>query len=191
MRQCIDNATALGAPIVLVVPDHSLFGQARSDSRRRLVESIDVCARYATQYELKLGIEVLHFDETDMVNTSDDALNIIAELGHANIGVVLDTGTLNLSKEPIEEIVPKLKSLLLQVHINDNHGGDKQQNLIPGEGTYNFIELIQVLKKNDYSGFLSAELSKEYSDNPGSALRTTIERLNAWMREKTETRLEI
>jgi protein FrlC len=183
MRQCIDNAATLGARIVLVVPDLSLVGQASCDSRRRLTESIDICARYASQYDLKLGIEVLHFDETDLVNTSDDAIGIIRELVHTNLGVVLDTGTLNLSKENPHEAVTKLDDLLLQVHINDNHGGLKQQNLIPGEGTYNFREFIKVLKKNGYSGFLSAELSKEYSDDPVPALRKTVERLKGWMQE--------
>jgi len=183
MRQCIDNAAVLGTRIVLVVPDLSLVGQTSCDSRRRLTESIDICARYASQYDLKLGIEVLHFDETDLVNTSDDAIDIIRELGHTNLGVVLDTGTLNLSKENPHEAVTKLDDLLLQVHINDNHGGLKQQNLIPGEGTYNFREFIKVLKKNSYSGFLSAELSKEYSDDPVPALRMTVERLKGWMQE--------
>jgi len=181
MRQCIDNAVALEARVVLVVPDLSLVGQARCDSRRRLVESIDVCAQYAAQYELKLGIEVLHFDETDLVNTSDDAIGIIRELGHANLGVVLDTGTMNLSKEEPEVAISKLDCLLLQVHVNDNHGGHKQQNLIPGEGTYDFKKLIGVLKEKKFNGFLSAELSKEYSENPAPALRTTVERLRAWM----------
>jgi fructoselysine 3-epimerase len=183
MRQCIDNAAVLGARVVLVVPDLSLVGQARCDSRHRLVESIDTCARYAAQYDLKLGIEVLHFDETDLVNTAGDALEIIKELGHANIGVVLDSGTLNLSKEPLEEIVPRLGSLLLQVHVNDNQGKDRQQNLIPGDGTYDFKQLIRVLKLAGFTGFLSAELSKEYSDDPMPALRTTVERLKGWMLE--------
>ena len=183
MRQSIDNAAVLGARVVLVVPDLSLVGQARCDSRRRLVESVDACSRYAAQYDLKLGIEVLHFDETDLVNTAGDALDIIDELGQDNIGVVLDTGTLNLSKEPLEEIVARLDSLLLQVHVNDNQGKDRQQNLIPGDGTYDFKQLIRVLKAAGFTGFLSAELSKEYSDDPVPALRTTVERLKGWMLE--------
>jgi len=182
MRQCIDNAALLGAKIVLVVPDHSLQGQTREASMQRMVESIGVAAQHASQYDLKLGIEVLYYDETDLVNTSDDALNIIRELGRANLGVVVDTGTLNLSKEPAQDMVAKLSGRLLQVHVNDNQGVGGQQNLIPGEGTYNFTELIRVLKKSGYSGFLSAELSREYSDDPVPALRTTAERLRAWVR---------
>jgi protein FrlC len=182
MRQCLDNAAVLGAKIVLVVPDCSLKGQPKEASLQRLLESIDEIAQYGSQYDLKLGIEVLYYDETDLVNTSEDALNIIKELNCMNVGVVLDTGTLNLSKENPEKAVGKLGKLLLQVHINDNCGYGRQQNLIPGEGTYDFKELIRVLKNCEYSGFLSAELSKEYSDDPVPALSITAERMREWIR---------
>ena len=68
-----------------------------------------------------------------------------------------------------EEILAKLDRLMLQVHVNDNEGGQKQQNLIPGDGTYDFGSLIQVLREHNFSGFLSAELSKGYADDPDSS----------------------
>jgi D-psicose/D-tagatose/L-ribulose 3-epimerase len=148
-----------------------------------MIESIDKLARYAAPYDLKLGIEVLYFDETDLVNNSDDVLYIINQLNHKNIGVVLDTGTLNLSKESPEEIFLKLKDLILQIHVNDNHGGKHQQNLIPGDGNFDFRGFIRVLKKSGYQGFLSAELSKEYAVKAESALRTTAERMRSWIQE--------
>jgi fructoselysine 3-epimerase len=181
MRQCVDNAAVLGTKIVLVVPDHSLKGQSKGSSLQRFIESIEEIAQHASQYDLKLGIEVLYHDETDLVNTSEDALHIIKVLNCLNIGVILDSGTLNLSKENPEDAVAKLGGLLLQVHINDNHGYGRQQNLIPGDGTYDFEELVRVLKNNNYSGFLSAELSKEYSDDPVPALQRTAERLRGWI----------
>jgi len=181
MRQCVDNAALLGAPVVLVVPDLSLAGQSRADSLHRMIESIDIVARHASAYDLKLGLEVLYTDETDLINTADDALDIIHQLGYTNLGVVLDTGTLNLSKESPEDIFNKLDGLVLQVHVNDNQGVHHQQNLIPGEGTFDFPGLIKVLKRHQYTGFLSAELSKEYAQEPESALRTTAERMRAWM----------
>jgi protein FrlC len=181
MRQCIDNAAVLGAKIVLVVPDLSIYGQTREETLRRMIDSIGVVAHYASRYDLKLGVEILYYDETDFVNTADDALDIIHQLGYDNIGVVLDTGTLNLSKESPEDILTKLGDLLLQVHVNDNNGGKTQQNLIPGEGTYDFKGLMQVLKKHAYEGFLSAELSKEYAADPEPALKTTADRLREWI----------
>ena len=182
MRQCTDNAALLGASIVLVVPDHSLFEQTREDALAKFVESVDVVAGYASRYDLMLGIEILYYDETDFMNSADDALNVINQLGRKNDGVVLDSGTLNLSEEPLEEMLKKLGDLMLQVHINDNEGGREQQNLVPGEGTYDFKTLIQTLGDYNYSGFLTAELTKGYADDPEPALRTTVKRLKTWLK---------
>lgn len=183
MRESIENAAVLGAMIVLVVPDLSLFGQSKEDSFQRLLESIDEISDFARPYDLMLGIEVLYTDETDLVDSSEAALNIIHTLGRQNLGVVVDTGTLNLSKETPEEMLRKLDGCLLQIHVNDNHGAEKQENLIPGEGNYDFAGLIRVLKEKRYAGFLSAELSKEYSHNPEPALRTTVQRLRHWIQD--------
>lgn len=183
MCQCLDNAVVLGAKIVLVIPDLSLFGQEKSDSRARMIESLGEVAGYATQYDLKLGLEVLYFDETDFITNSDEALGMLDELDQDKFGVVLDSGTLNLSKEPPDEIFTKLGDFILQVHVSDNHSTGHQQNLIPGEGTFNFNNFFRTLKKFDYQGFVSAELSKEYSLDVEPALRTTAERLRAWIDE--------
>jgi protein FrlC len=187
VRQCIDNAAVLGAGIVLIVPDHSLHGQPRDDARARFIDSVDAVARHASQYDLMLGIEVLYHDETDYVNSADDALAIIGELGHRNIGAVLDSGTLNLSKEDPAETLAALGDRLLQVHVNDNAGGREQQNLVPGDGAYDFRSLIRALRAHGYSGFLSAELTKGYADDPEPPLRTTAERLRSWLQEEQTT----
>ena len=186
VRQCIDNAAVLGAGIVLIVPDHSLHGQSRDLARARFVECVDAVTRHASQYDLMLGIEVLYFDETDYVNSPHDALAIIGELGHRNLGVVLDSGTLNLSKEDLADTLAVLGDRLLQVHVNDNAGGREQQNLVPGEGNYDFRSLIRALRAHGYSGFLSAELTKSYADDPEPPLRTTVERLRLWLQDEQQ-----
>ncbi len=183
MRQCVDNAALLGAPVVLVVPDHSLHGQGRESALAHFVEGVDTVASHASQCDLKLGIEILYHDETDFVNSAGDALDIIEQVGRSNLGVVLDTGTLNLSKEPLGDVLSRLGELLLQVHVNDNHGGEEQQNLIPGEGTYDFPSAVHTLREHGYAGYLSAELSKGYAPMAEAALRTTAERLRAWLQE--------
>jgi len=60
----------------------------------------------------------LHFDETDW-SYRRDALEYENWAGQHRR--VLDSGTLNLSKEPLDESSPA-GQLLLQVHVNDNQG---------------------------------------------------------------------
>ena len=180
MCESMDNAVVLGAPILLVVPDHSLVGQKTEESFKWLVDSVKEVADYALQYEIKLGLEVLHTDETDLINTTSDSMQIIEDLGYDNIGIVVDTGALNLSNEPISDVVSTAKDKLLQVHVNDNDG-TKQQNLVPGDGTYDFLSMIQFLRDHNFDAFLSAELTKDFCEDPIPPLRTTVDRMRAWM----------
>ncbi len=182
MQECVESAAILGSQIVLVVPDLSLKNQSREDTLFRFIESLDIVARFTSKFpKIKLGIEILYADETNFLNSADDALNIINQLDYSNIGVVLDTGTLNLSREPIRKIFSNFGEKILQIHINDNNGNYRQQNLIPGEGTYDFPYLIRCLKDVGYAGFLSVELSKEYANEAETALAMTVERLNNWI----------
>jgi len=181
MRLCLDNAVALGAKTLLIVPSRSLHGQGVVEARKRLVDSIAVICRYAEPYDIRLALEPANRMVTDLVNTADDALGVIAEIGDDRLGVVLDSGHINLVDEPAREAVVKLGDRLLQVHVNDNDG-ITQQNLVPGDGNFDFDELIQVLKKVGYSGFLSAELGYQYTDDPNPAAQLTACRLREMSR---------
>jgi hypothetical protein len=87
--------------------------------------------------------------------TSQDALAAIGELRSPSLGVVIDTGHLNLSGEDTERVIQNLGDHLVQVHVNDNDG-KQQQNAIPGEGTYDFPRLIRLLRTVGYTGLLSS-----------------------------------
>ena len=178
MRQCVESAVILGAGIVLLVPGCSLHGQDVQDARRRMMDSIDEICRYAARYDVRLGIEPANRVASDLVNTASDALSIINELGHPSLGVVMDTGHINLVQESAEEALKRLGGLLLQFHVNDNDG-TRQQNLIPGEGTVDFGGLIRLLRATGYDGFLSAELAWDYTANPVPAIAEAAKRIRA------------
>jgi protein FrlC len=178
MRECVDNAVILGAGLVLIVPGCSLHGQDVQDAHRRMVDSIDEVCRYAAQYHIRLGIEPANRLASNLVNTASDALDIIDELQYASLGVVLDSGHINLVAEPAGEAIGRLGDLLLQVHVNDNDGR-RQQNLIPGEGTVDFAGLIDLLRVAGYDGFLSAELAWDYTADPVPAITEAARRIRA------------
>lgn len=183
MKICIDNAVQLGAGLVLVIPTKSLYGQDTGDTWKNLVESTDVLCRYAAQYNLKLGLEVVNHFLTDLVNTAEAARRLLNEFHHQNLGVVLDTGHMNLGKETTQEAIRKISEYLLQVHVNDNDG-ITQLNLVPGDGTYNFAELITVLREIGFRGYLSAELGYQYTPDPDPAIRLTASRMREMMIDK-------
>lgn len=176
MFRCADNANILGAEVLLVVPGRSLFGQGIEDAFQRLLDSINQVCAYCEQYELKLGVETANQAVTDLVVSHQDALKIINKLDQPSLGVVLDTGHLYLNKEDLVAVMENLGHLILQFHVNDNDGVH-QQNLIPGDGTFNFHSFITVIKDFSYSSFLSVELGWDYTIDPEPALRKSLDRL--------------
>jgi protein FrlC len=175
MKESMDNAVALGAELLLIVPDSNLHGQSAAESFQRMTDCIAEVVDYASQYEIKLGLEV-----TEMVKNSHDAMKVIHELGSDQLGVVMDSGHINLGKEATADAIRNVGDRLLQFHVNDNDGVE-QQNLIPGEGNYDFQELFSLLRESGFKGFISLELAKDYGGDPFSAVKRSAQRLRKLM----------
>lgn len=176
MKACIYNADMLGCPYVLVVPNSSLHGQSTEEARALYIESMRRVCAYAEQKKMKLGIEIVYPRLSDYMCSTADALDAIHKLGSDNLGVVLDSGHLNLSGEEPASAVDNVSHLLLGVHINDNDHL-QQQNAIPGEGDFNFTEFLKILKQKGYQGYLTFELGFPYTPDPLKALKVSIQRL--------------
>jgi len=91
-RRCIDEAAALGAPMVVLVcgaiPGLSLF-----ESRKQITDGLAVLAPHAAAAKVKLAIEPLHpmyADDRSAVNTIGQARAICNELKSPWIGVAVD-----------------------------------------------------------------------------------------------------
>jgi len=175
LRDCIDNAVVMGAPHVLVVPTHSLYGQSTDNALTLFIRSLEEINPYAISKNMRLAIEIVYPQLSDYMNSTQDALNVISALNTKNIGVVIDSGHLNLSGEELENAIKKLGDRLWQVHINDNDG-KVQQNAVPGEGKFNFDRFINLLRTYGYDDYLSLELGWNYSFDPVPALQEAISR---------------
>src|SRR5690606_27426076 len=141
MKECMNNAVALGAPVMLIVPGRALYGQSHEDAWQRLVDSIDEVSRYGEQYDIRLGLEPINRQASDLVTPSEDSVRAIDELGHSQLGVILDTGHMHLAQESIWDALQRTKGRLLQFHVNDNDGR-LQQNAVPGDGTFDFLAFV-------------------------------------------------
>ncbi len=90
-RQCVDEAAALGAPMIVLVCG-AVAGQPLSESRRQIVEGIAAVAPYAKAAGVKLAIEPLHpmyADTRSAINTLKQANDIAAQFD-GTVGVAVD-----------------------------------------------------------------------------------------------------
>ncbi len=90
-RRCIDEAAALGAPLIVLVCG-AVAGQALSESRRQISEGIAAVLPHARAAGVKLAIEPLHpmyADTRSAVNTLKQANDMAAPFD-AFVGVAVD-----------------------------------------------------------------------------------------------------
>lgn len=173
MKDCIDNAKLIGADNVLVVPMSRILNQTPAEARRMFVRNLAEVCDYAEQKHIRLGVEVLKPPSCNFITKTQDAVDIVNELSSYNLGLVLDSGEMNLSGESFDSAMELAGNSVVNIHINDNDGVS-DTNSIPGEGNFNFQALGETLKKYNYDGYLSLELGYHYSSDPEDALSKAI-----------------
>ena len=174
----IKTAAALGAPIVTVCPGHSRHGQSKEDAWGRLVESLTTLARRADDLGLRLAVESADRYETDLVQTVDETLSLLEDVGMPGVGALYDTGHGHAFGVPLAVAIERLGTKLFHAHIEDNHG-TSDEHLIPGDGTLPLSECVAALQQSGYDGFLTAELGWSYTIDPDPAASLTCQRLSA------------
>jgi sugar phosphate isomerase/epimerase len=90
-RRCIDEAAALGAPVIVLVCG-AVPGQPLAESRRQITEGIAAVVPHAQAAGVKLAIEPLHpmyADARSAINTLKQATDV-AEKFDGTVGVAVD-----------------------------------------------------------------------------------------------------
>ena len=178
IQDAVETAAALGAPIVSVCPGHTVHGQGLEDGWKRLGESLNAICTFAAPRGIRIAVEPADRYETDLIQTTAEAMRMIGEVGHSNLGILLDNGHAYVVGESCVEAIQNMGSRLFHVHVDDNNGA-RDQHLVPGDGSFDFVPFISALRQAGYTGYLCAELSWDYTVDPDRAAQQTSERLAA------------
>lgn len=91
-RRCIDEAAALGAPMIVLVCG-SVTGQSLAESRRQIADGIAAIAPHAAAANVRLAIEPLHpmyAADRSAINTIAQAREICRALQSPHVGIAVD-----------------------------------------------------------------------------------------------------
>lgn len=91
-RRCIDEAAALGAPLIVLVCG-AVPGQSLEESRRQIVDGIAAVLPHAAAAGVRLAIEPLHpmyANDRSAVNTMGQARAMCAQLRSPYVGIAAD-----------------------------------------------------------------------------------------------------
>lgn len=105
LRTCVDIAAAVGSPVVagpIYAPVARLWlmdPDTRQQTVARLVEALRPVADYAGSNGVRLALEALNRYETSLVNTVEQAMEVLDAVGSPALGVCLDTFHLNVEEK--------------------------------------------------------------------------------------------
>jgi sugar phosphate isomerase/epimerase len=154
LRQLIGFAAEVGAPLVTVGSFRGRLAKLGQGARAELATVLREGAVYAQERSVRLALEPLNRYESDVVNTVEQGLAFLDEVGHPGLGLVVDTYHVNIEErswtEPFRRAMAAGK--LWHVHLGDNN------RLPPGQGLVDFRAIVGTLREIGYNQFLSAEL---------------------------------
>jgi D-psicose/D-tagatose/L-ribulose 3-epimerase len=137
LKRCVDFAALLDSPFVSG-PMYAAVGAAqmldapeRAAQWARAVASLKTAAAYAAERSVKLAIEPLNRFETDLVNTVDQGLELVADVGAKNVGLLLDTFHMNIEEKDIPSAIRRADGHIVEFHACSNDRGTPGEDHLP------------------------------------------------------------
>jgi D-psicose/D-tagatose/L-ribulose 3-epimerase len=157
LRQCVRiaervKAGVVGGPIYSPV---GLTWLMDSDERRRtiarLVEALKPAAEDAAAHGVALGIEPLNRYETSLVNTVEQALEIVEAVDSPGCGVQVDTFHMNIEEKDVGAAIRAAGPRLVHVQVCGNDRG------APGNDHIDWPAVAGAILDTGYSGPICIE----------------------------------
>ena len=129
-------------------------GLTYSQAMDWLTLALQECAETAGSFGVRLAIEPINRQETNLINTIDEALVLLSQVGAApsTLGLLPDTYHMNIEEPSIEESLRQAATHLFHFHVADSN------RCYPGAGDLNFREILSQLRDElGYQGWVSAE----------------------------------
>jgi len=175
-KSAIDLAAAVDAPAVCVATGRPLPGTLPEAAMEYLHESLHEILDHADAKGIDVGIE---FEPELLVESVDETLALIDDLGRESLGVNLDIGHAAVYGDDPAESVRRCAGYITGIHLEDIVGGPrgKHYHRIPGEGDIDFEAVFAALEEVGYDGFATLELYT-YPDTPDHAAQAAYDTFN-------------
>lgn len=118
---------------------------------KRSIEGMQTLAPIAKQYDIDMGMEVLNRFESHILNTSEEGIAFVKEVGQDNVKVMLDTFHMNIEETSIADAIRIAGKLLGHFHTGECN------RMVPGKGRIPWREIGEALRDIQYDGTVVME----------------------------------
>ncbi len=144
----LDLAAELGAPMISC---HGAVGRIRpvadwNQEWNLLTEGVNTISERAASLHLRVGLELLNRYESHLLNSVEQGLRLLEEIGQPNVGLHLDSYHMNIEEANLPAAVRAAGSRLVLFHAADSN------RQAVGRGHIDFAALIRALAEASYTG---------------------------------------
>lgn len=156
----LDFAIEVGASIVGC---HGAVGRIRpvttyEQEYVNFVVGVQRIAARSQELGLRLAIEVLNRYESHLLNTSEEAVRFVEEVGAPNVGILLDAYHMNIEEADLGSAI-----LAAREHLILFHAADSNRQAV-GRGHTDFLGVMRALKDIQYNGAIIIECTASGPD---------------------------
>lgn len=155
LRKCVAVAAEAGVKL-MAGPVYAPIGyhtdrRRTEDEWQRAVECLQALGDALDEHAMTLAIEPVNRAESMFLNTGADARALCEAVGHARVGVNVDTYHANIEEKNIADSIRLLGNRLKHIHASENDRG------LVGTGHVDFPEIVESLRAIEYDGYLMIE----------------------------------
>jgi len=139
----------------------------RTQAEGYAIEVFEGLLPHLERTKTTLALEPLGPQETNFVNTAEEAVEIIQKLSSPHIQLHLDCKAMASETIPIPDLIRKNSQYMVHFHANDPN------RLGPGFGELDFVPIFEALLDVGYKGWVSVEVF-DYLPGPERIARESI-----------------
>jgi D-psicose/D-tagatose/L-ribulose 3-epimerase len=169
MQAVVDCCAAVGSSVLCGPHQVALgvfTGAGPTESEwGRSVDHLHRVAQYAEQAGVVLAEEVVNRFELYHLNTLDQAIRFVDEVGHPCCRIHLDTFHAHIEEKDPAGAIRRAGNRIAHVHISENDRG------VPGTGTVAWDATFDALREIGYDGWFTVEAFGNFLPNLAAATR--------------------
>lgn len=139
----------------------------RAQAEECAIEVLEGLLPHLERTATMLALEPLGPQETNFVNTAEEAVEIIRKLSSPHIQLHLDCKAMSSEMIPIPDLIRNNSRYMVHFHANDPN------RLGPGFGELDFVPIFKALLDVEYQGWVSVEVF-DYQPGPERIARESI-----------------
>jgi sugar phosphate isomerase/epimerase len=134
------------------------FGDA--EARRIVIDGLQAVGETARELGVTFGLEPIHRSQRDQfsfVHTLPEALELLAEAGLDDVGVMVDSFHLGDTDDVLAELERHVDRVT-GLHVAEHPADGREGRVLPGEGTTPAAEVVQTLRAAGWDGWVDLEI---------------------------------